>query len=237
MFESKFSVTVLIVIAIAGGFYWFVTWFGFRNLSTAKTVDTGNWLRGETDSTWLAQFCHVLDGAFGSKILSLKSFFYSTLMSLIVSIFLFLFGLRTGVSEQFDPSGSNWEIVVGLGAVGLVIGVIPGYLSLVQTRWFLRRSVHYKSSGSLFLVLLADLLITGLIIYLVFLLLVYGISFFDNALGFRPLELFHFLVFFQAGTKIQASKSWRHGNTSGKQHCFTRFAIHTPRSFTGDSVV
>ncbi|MEE2732505.1 MAG: tetratricopeptide repeat protein [Pseudomonadota bacterium] len=126
------------------------------------------WLQGDYNSTWSTQFCQWFDLVFGKKHLSWSCFLRSSLASvLFVLAIYFLFGPVLGLLTQ--RSGSTYTVGEVL-LLGMVLNLIPDYLSLLETRWLLQRFERVRGFWPTLILLVVDVVITGAIIGLAIIL-------------------------------------------------------------------
>lgn len=124
------------------------------------------WLWGEYKNTWAAQYCQLFDFVFGQRHLSISCFFRSCLGSLFAVIFCY-FLFQDGFKIFGEDARIQEEISLAKALIyGIFLNFIPDYLSLLETRWLLKQLSLVKSYIGQFLMLLLDLILTGLIISL-----------------------------------------------------------------------
>ena len=150
-------------LATAGGFYGATLWIG-SHLRPEFKRDLSHWLNGTNESTWAEQFCRFFDTAFGEKHLSRKCFTRSSLASILSVLLLYLLFTRVLGVLGIRKLGSMEFLEVFL--VGVVINILPDYLSLLETRWLLGRFAKTHSFLGQLLLLLIDFIFTALIILL-----------------------------------------------------------------------
>ena len=93
--------------------------------------------------TWTAMSPRLLDAVFGPRPLSVRFFIRSccasVLMVVVMTAFWFLFNLRYVLSDDvlFAKAWREFALVVGL--LMLALNLVPDYLSLVESRYVVRR--------------------------------------------------------------------------------------------------
>ena len=148
-------------LSVSAAIYGFFRFFGGHLSNDAKSK-VSKWLIGEYDSTWSRQFCIFFDAIFGEKHLSRKCFFRSCIASIIAVILLYFFlGPLLGLLKQRADS----DIPLGqVLLIGMLVNLIPDYISLAETRWLLKAFDKVKTFWGHVLVLLLDAVVTGIII-------------------------------------------------------------------------
>ena len=150
-------------LALAASFYAAIRFFGNHFSKSAKD-DLALWLLGAYDDTWSSQFCKLFDTVFGTKHLSWSCFRRSAVASFIAVIALwFLVDPLLGLLNYRTASGLDIREALLLGAL---INVIPDYISLLETRWLLYRFQNIRSFRGQAIVLVADAIFTGTIIWI-----------------------------------------------------------------------
>ncbi|CAN0312320.1 unnamed protein product, partial [Chrysoparadoxa australica] len=122
------------------------------------------WLEGSYQSTWATQFCTMFDRIFGDQHWRLRCVSLSALASVLAVLALWLlFDRILGlISLRADTGLSLWQALL----LGAAINIIPDYISLYETRWLLKQFERIRNPIGQFLVLIADAVVTGLIIFL-----------------------------------------------------------------------
>lgn len=121
------------------------------------------WLMGAQKSTWAKQFGGFFDGVFGEKHFSLRRVVTSVLFSVVSVLLLYvLFTHILGITAVRVDDGMAVKDVLVLG---LVINIFPDYLSLIETRWLLKRFESVRTVWGQVAVLTFDLVFSGLIIW------------------------------------------------------------------------
>jgi hypothetical protein len=149
----------------AGGVLAGLIWKLFDRVDAVLNDDTKTevalWLlhqegRGENVRRWPETFAKVFDRVFGSNHWSLKCFGRSVLAS--YSVLLIIYAVSAIIPRPFHqvPLGSTLMHLAGWGFVG---SVLPDYLSLLQTRYFLRLMSRVRPVVQ-FVFLVADLVFT-----------------------------------------------------------------------------
>ena len=155
----------LFASAIALGVY---TFFSFVDGHLAKSYKENFtfWLWGDYQSTWAKQFCLLFDRIFGTRHLSWRCFFISSLASITFVVCLYiLFGPVLGYLSDSGRAGENLSL--GQAVIfGAILNVIPDYLSLYETRWLLNKFQNSITLSKQLIFLIIDLLLSSLIILL-----------------------------------------------------------------------
>jgi len=149
-------------LATAGSFYAGTRWIGAHFKPEFKSKLT-HWLNGTYEDTWTAQFGRLFDTVFGEKHFSWKRLYRSAVASVLSVIFLYvLFAHILGVmGERSFGAIPFWQVLL----LGAAINIIPDYLSLIETRWLLRRFERVRSFPLQIVLLLVDLVFTAAIIF------------------------------------------------------------------------
>ncbi len=147
---EKLTTAFVIYIGICG-----FVWAGFVRLEPLLKEDTrdkiANWVRGskhgDADNRWPATFAVVFDRVFTEKHLSWGCFWRSCVASLLAVV------VMTAVlwvvnSQVRDRLVENPGILVGVGMLTGIFNLFPDYLSLLETRFVLRRMA--KGGGGVF---------------------------------------------------------------------------------------
>ena len=122
------------------------------------------WLSGKYRSSWTIHFCRMFDRVFTDQHFSLTCFFRSCIASLLAVSFIYiLFGPVLGLLQERAEFETSFITIIILG---VIINLIPDYISLFQTRWILKYYSRTDNVGLQLLILIADLVITGAIISL-----------------------------------------------------------------------
>jgi len=148
---------------VSGGAFTAITWLGNRLLSKSAKENLTLWLWGEYESTWTRQFCTLFDAVFGERHLSWRCFWRSSLVSVTAVMVLYvLFSQILGViSIRADDKLPLWQVLL----VGAAINIVPDYLSLFETRWLLKKFENVQSFWGQLMVLIADAIFSGAIIW------------------------------------------------------------------------
>lgn len=153
----------LAAFAMSAGFYAVVVfWLG--HFSPEVKEELTLWLWGERQFEWAAMFSRSFDAFYGKKHVSWRCFIRSSLVSIAAVVFLtYIFSLSNSAENM--PAVRHPYVMLGLFFIlGAIINVVPDYLSLIETRWLLRKfeTVHGFRWQCLFV--LADLVFTATII-------------------------------------------------------------------------
>jgi TPR repeat protein len=137
---------------------------GGEHLSRDTKENTTLWLLGEYEDTWAHQLSLLMDKIFGSKHLSWNCFLRSSAASLLFVLLLYFSFSKAGFLEVKARAGGNLSFAGVLG-LGILLNLIPDYLSLLETRWLLRWFQKIRSFRLHFFILVLDLLFSGAIIW------------------------------------------------------------------------
>jgi len=147
--------------------------------SESAKVATSHWLQNMYSNgkltDWTKTFSEAFDNIFGTRHLTLKCFYRSSIAS-IISVFLVTLiwgGIRPGEFRLFlesDDLGSNiFTLFLFSGAFNL----IPDYISLLESRYIISRIKTSKDTKIHFYFLLLDLAATFCIGFISFALLMW----------------------------------------------------------------
>jgi len=116
---------------------------------------------------WATPLSSLINNLYGERHFSMKCIIRSAITSvLLLIIFLILHGIRTG---NLKNNLTNFSQVILI--VGLVINLIPDYLSLLKSRWLIKVAKKRQSLTANIVILISDILITLLIFTPFFLLM------------------------------------------------------------------
>jgi hypothetical protein len=148
--------------SLAVAFYAGMLFVG-RHFSAEAKENLTLWLWGEYQSTWSHNFCTLFDTVFGKKHLSWRCFVRSAIASVIAvfALYVFFAEVMGAIGGRMPGDLSVWQALL----LGAAINVVPDYVSLFETRWLLKRFDQVRSIGGQLLVLLADAIFTGAIIW------------------------------------------------------------------------
>ncbi len=132
-----------------------IVWVGFVRLEPLLKEDTrkkiANWVsgskHGDADNRWPATFGVVFDRVFTEKHLSWGCFWRSSVASVLAVV------LMTAILSVVNSSVRNelWgdpRVIVAIGVGSGIFNLFPDYLSLLETRFVLRRMA--KGGAGLF---------------------------------------------------------------------------------------
>jgi uncharacterized protein len=189
----SYSWEIPVALGVAMGSYKIVSWFGKEHLSDKAKEELAKWLLGKYESSWSGQFCVFFDSIFGSNHLSWKCFRRSSIASFIsVFVIYILLDAVLGFVDVNARAGGDISLPVAL-LIGILINIIPDYLSLFETRWLLQRFDRVSSFFGQLALLAVDALVTvGIIWAHIYLFqLVIG-----PALGLPEVNLIEAVLFF-----------------------------------------
>lgn len=155
-------------LGLGTAFYYLLNVFG--KLASKESKRTlANYLLGSTTriaDTLPSTFADLLDRLFGSRPRSWRFFARSVIAStifLVIIAIIWLFLNREYVSQT--PSTSYPVVILVLA---FFINFVPDYLSLIKSRFLIRR-MQGRGSVTIFLLLLVDLAATTILVFLSFL--------------------------------------------------------------------
>ena len=115
---------------------------------------------------WAVGFIELFDRIFGKKHLSWRCFFRSSIASILTVLLLYhLFGTILELVGEEQRTRETIDFIGVLG-LGIILNIIPDYISLFQTRWILKQYSKRNSLWMQILILLIDLVLSALIIFL-----------------------------------------------------------------------
>jgi len=157
-----------------------VIWFLFEKteatLTTKSKRHISRWLRSVNPqnavASWPETFAEVFDHIFGNRHLSRKCFTRSCLASLISVLILtaIWWAIRPTQFKAFWESGTVFEAILSVYLIGIIINLLPDYLSLLETRWLIKKMIEAQRTIRVILFLGIDVFITSLI-FLIFIAL------------------------------------------------------------------
>jgi class 3 adenylate cyclase len=138
-------------------------WFLFDKAELAMSQESRNrlaaWLRhsglwGAVDSV-PAQFSELFDRVFGERHLTWRCFFRSAVASIVT---VWVVGLVWAVQNPPESVVDGLALFLGLTLAGILFNLVPDYVSLLETRYLLRRLDRGSRLPAL---LVVDLVVTG----------------------------------------------------------------------------
>lgn len=160
---TSFTGYWLYAAGFAGSFYYVCVAFGERHSTPEIKKQLSRILVGELEDTWAGHFRNLFDRVFGKKHLSLMCFTRSSVISILAVLLIYLFFSKiVGVLDRAPEGITLLKAIV----LGTLINIVPDYISLLETRWLLKHIDRFKSFWSQILVLLVDVVITGVIIWI-----------------------------------------------------------------------
>ena len=156
-FGAYWNYAFAIAVAVYGTFK-----FIGGHFSDDTKANLSLWLQGDYDSTWAKQFCNWFDHVFGKDHLSWNCFFRSSIASVLSVLVIYgLLGPILGVlTLRLDSETSLVQVLL----LGMVLNLIPDFLSLYETRWILQRFDRVKGFGLNLVLLLVDAFVSAVII-------------------------------------------------------------------------
>ena len=185
--------------------FYATTVFGVSHLHPDKKAALSLWLEGSYESTWTTQFCSMFDGLFGAKHFGLLCFLRSAIASVLAVLALWLlFDQVLGlISVRTTTSLSLWQALL----LGAAINILPDYLSLYETRWLLKQFERVRNPVGQLAILLADAIVSGLIIYAGIKLYLWGTDQ-PQVSAVEMLALFSFYSVFFYSTFLTSIWAW-----------------------------
>jgi len=159
------------ILALSGtcGFIWFLFSKAEDTLKPKVKKDISTWLKNLDPvvpvENWPGQFAAVFDRIFGEKHLSWRCFRRSSMAS-IISVIIMSFVWVAIRPNEINPFVRDVNIVVLFAAtitVSMLANLLPDYLSLLETKIFIRWMSLSNSLFIVFMLLILDLVITALI--------------------------------------------------------------------------
>lgn len=148
--------------ALIASFYKFMTLYERNHMTADSKATLSLWLLGANNNTWSKQFCDFFDSIFGSRHITLKCLVRSITASIISVITLYvLLGPTLGLLERIPGDQSIFTVLT----VGATINILPDYVSLFQTRWMLQKFQNLRSKLGIFVILIMDFIVSGMIIW------------------------------------------------------------------------
>lgn len=182
----------LLVGSGVNAFFWFGEWW----INDITRKDIANWIERpfEPGNGIIETFLSLLDDVFGENHLTWKCFRRSALISILpVSVFSFSWLFSYGVNfPQRDPfhfhHDSSKFLAFFLATGGIFFNTIPDYLSLLQTRIFLRFLLDKSHIPSVVIAaLMWDIIFTA-IVFAICTFTVLEITVFFLTIGETPLN-------------------------------------------------
>jgi hypothetical protein len=208
-------------LALAGSFYKGMVWLG-GHFAPDFRQDLTDWLQGKRDKVWVENFCNLFDTLFGPRHLSWRRLWRSALASVLaVGVLYVLFAHVLGVLGT--RALGRLDLWQALGAL-VMVNIVADYVSLIETRWLLERFRRVRGVAGQAALLLADLVFTGAIVFL--LLAAYGYL----VLGAipRPIEvlaLFSVYSIFFYSTFLTSVWAWLYCVSSWFVRLFTHLGL------------
>jgi hypothetical protein len=159
---------------VAGGVLAGIVWKFFERVEAILTDQTkleiAVWLLGRKKfgpkmQPWPGTFAKVFDRVFGTKHLSWKCLWRSTIAVLATTVIVLLYQLtrlemQTG-APILSATGIHHDIIAYLLIGPMIASVLPGYLSLLQTRLILHFMRQTTDAKKWLLYLLSDFVLTA----------------------------------------------------------------------------
>ena len=140
-----------------------LTAFAASILNQDRKDSLALWLMGaQPEENWAKSFTALFDAVFGENHLSLRCFGISAIASMLAVVLIWaLMGAGGAYDARLADGGDLWRLL----GLALIINILADYVSLLETRWLLgwlstRRPVLVQIAA-----LIADLLISALIIW------------------------------------------------------------------------
>lgn len=146
--------------AVATVFSGFVAW-RISLLVPAKRQALSSWLSGQNNDGWPHFFCQLFDETFGEKYWSRKCIFRSTLASVLSVLVMWIMFEGFDLRERASPDPVS---IFSVLLVALLVNALADYVSLIETRTILQHIHRVQSIYGQLFVLMADAIITGVII-------------------------------------------------------------------------
>ena len=158
MLEFEYQLKFL---ALPAAIYVSLVFYG-KHLPQRSIDAVSNWLKGQSDETWINLYVKALDQGFGSEFWSIKRLTRLSAASVTSVIVLwFVFGELSSISPNRVAEPPHIKLAV---ALAVALNIIPNILSFQQTRILLGIFAHRKNPFLQVAVLLADLVVSSLII-------------------------------------------------------------------------
>lgn len=143
------------------------------NLTDASKETIANWLlelkipSPPKERNWSNTFIKLFDQTFGKKHFTIKCFIRSSYISILSGIFIFMIWVSMRPDEvrfiDFDYFSFGMLLFMHF-----TMNLVPDYLSLLETRYLIFFMGRFDSVIMNFTLILVDLLITGLIPFIMF---------------------------------------------------------------------
>lgn len=193
-------------------------------LNPARKDEIALWLMGEqTEKGWSQGFVQLFDAAFGKDHFSLRCFLRSTIASLVAVALIWL------LMGNLGALGNRIRAELSLGSVlliALAVNVVADYVSLLETRLVLGQIHRVRSALGQAAVLLADLAISGAIIWLAILAYVNSPLYAGDPLSFaETLGVFTVFSVLFYSTFLTSVWTWAYILTTWLMRVFRRLRL------------
>ena len=141
-----------------------LTAFASSILAQDRKDSVALWLMGaQSEENWAKSFVALFDAVFGENHLSSRCMIRSVIASLVaVFVIWLLMGIGDAYSLRLQADLALGEVLI----YALAINLIADYLSLLETRWLLGWLAKPRHFVVHLLVLIADVLVSGAIVWL-----------------------------------------------------------------------
>ncbi len=191
-----------------------------KHLSNDANAALSMWLKGDYESTWSTQFGEAFDTIFGKNHFHWRCFLRSSLASIVTVVVLFL--LFHSTSGLYGERQADSDISIGsLFLFGMMVNIVPDYLSLWETRWLLRYISRVETNIGKFLLLVIDAMFSAGII----IVSIWVVRWWMELPPLRPIEMLAgfsvFAIFFYS-TFLTSVWSWLYCLTTWIMRLFAR---------------
>ena len=155
LFEALSANSLSSLITVAAFFFAFSR-FVSQHLKQEVKDDVALWLMGSREADWHQLFIQLFDNIYGEYHFSLRCFLRSCMTSLISVSAVALAYAILNVADFNENIGSYAYIAI----LCVLINFIPDYLSLLQTRYLLKRLSRSPSTLASFGLLWIDLIVS-----------------------------------------------------------------------------
>ncbi len=172
--EGRIAEIMLTGLIVSGALL-AMAWKADEGIGLQFRRDLSLWLEGldpmavETSvQRWPHHFAALFDRLFGKRHFSWRCFLRSTLASMLSFVLVSLITIQASpavwafMQRELGLQGT----IVSLAIAGVVVNIVPDYVSLLETRWLIRGMQKTRSLIGQLAWLLLDLLFTAIIAYL-----------------------------------------------------------------------
>lgn len=142
------------------------------NVNELAISNTSDWLKNisfnQRFSVFAESFSKAFDSIFGKNLISFNAFTRSCLISFLTYMVLFHFMLYVVFDASWNDSDVGIMGGLGLLLAPMVYNFIPDYLSLIESKYIIKKISHYQKTQQIIYWLVLDVIFTAIIFFTCF---------------------------------------------------------------------